>query len=304
MYNKIKYFVFLLSFSLIPLSISCKSEDVKPEAYVEYAPITQALLDSTNLISKVFSDTTFTVAPGVEETDIHYLSMSGLTMRIFFFKVDLKQEGLSLVPITPYGSTGYAMQTIPDMLPWVDASLGKVVAAVNADFFNMSTGEPRGVVHVNGEAVRTSLLENRSFFGLDKQGKLVIGSTEEYPEFKENLEHALGGGDVLIKDYAKPVISNQAVHPRTAVGITANEEVYFMVVDGRQFDYSNGMTLSELSDVFYALGVKDAANLDGGGSSTFVSLHSDADVWHIRNRPSDGDPRPVANGWAVSVLSE
>ena len=70
-----------------------------------------------------------------------------------------------------------------------------------------------------------------------------------------------------------------------------------MVVDGRQASYSNGMSFAQLSNVFFALGVKDAINLDGGGSTTLVV--KDGTGWKVRNRPSDGAPRAVANAWTI-----
>ncbi|MEJ7827831.1 MAG: phosphodiester glycosidase family protein, partial [Segetibacter sp.] len=83
----------------------------------------------------------------------------------------------------------------------------------------------------------------------------------------------------------------------TAVGVTSNKLVYFVVVDGRKADYSNGMSFAQLSDVFFALGVKDAINLDGGGSSTLVVREGAA--FKVKNRPSDGAERAVANGLTI-----
>lgn len=301
-YNNYYYTIAFIS-ALLLTAASCKNEDASPTIIEnDLSPITQRLMDSTDLINDVFWDTTFMVAPGVEETDIHYLSMKGLTMRMFLFKVDLKEEGVSLNPLTPYGSSGFGMQTIPEMMNWLEIPGKKVVAGVNADFFNMSTGEPRGIVYLHGEAIKEVPLAGRSFFGVDKNGKLLIAHSDDLEEYKDQIYDGLGAGDLLVRDYALAPISNQEdIHPRTAVGITDNQIVYFMVVDGRQFDYSNGLTLPEMASLFMALEVKDATNLDGGGSSTFVTQHSLADVFHIRNRPSDGSPRPVGNGWAVMV---
>ncbi|RAV30393.1 phosphodiester glycosidase family protein [Sinomicrobium soli] len=300
-YIKYHTSLFLVLF-LVFTTASCQNDDDTSGLVVrEYTPLTQTLAENTELIDRVFSDTTFTVAPGVEETDIHYLSSKGLTMRLFILKADLGRDDVHLAPITPYGSTGYAMQTVPDMLEYVDIAGQKPVAAVNADFFNMTTGEPRGIVHLGGEAIRTTPLAGRSFLGMTKDGEIIIEHTDDYPAFSDELQDALGGGDLLIKDDTRAPISNEDVHPRTAVGLTADHVLYFIAVDGRQFDYSNGMTLAEVADVLEGLGCRDAANLDGGGSTTFVTLHSLAEVFHIRNRPSDGAPRPVGNGWAITV---
>jgi exopolysaccharide biosynthesis protein len=80
-------------------------------------------------------------------------------------------------------------------------------------------------------------------------------------------------------------------HPRSAVGW--NREHYFLVtVDGRQKE-SVGMTLEELGKHLAAIGCSEAMNLDGGGSAT---LWADG---RIRNHPSDGSERPIANALVV-----
>lgn len=43
-----------------------------------------------------------------------------------------------------------------------------------------------------------------------------------------------------------------------------------VAVDGRQFGYSEGITLSELAAELGARGAYQALNLDGGGSTTLV----------------------------------
>jgi hypothetical protein len=52
---------------------------------------------------------------------------------------------------------------------------------------------------------------------------------------------------------------------------------------------SVGVTFGELAAIMSELGCVDALNLDGGGSSTFYLLGQ------VLNRPSDGQPRTVAN---------
>lgn len=80
-------------------------------------------------------------------------------------------------------------------------------------------------------------------------------------------------------------------HPRTAIGFDPERgRLWIAVVDGRQGDYSTGMTLLELATLFEALGATEALNLDGGGSSVMV-VHGRA-----LSRPSDdAGERPVVN---------
>jgi exopolysaccharide biosynthesis protein len=50
----------------------------------------------------------------------------------------------------------------------------------------------------------------------------------------------------------------------------AGETLWLIVVDGRQQNYSEGVTLAELAGIAVELGADRALNLDGGGSSTLV----------------------------------
>ncbi len=77
-------------------------------------------------------------------------------------------------------------------------------------------------------------------------------------------------------------------HPRTV--FAWNDTHWFLVViDGRS-PISVGMTFPEMAELLTeTLGATEALNLDGGGSSTLVV------DGQVRNVPSDGRERPVAN---------
>ena len=84
--------------------------------------------------------------------------------------------------------------------------------------------------------------------------------------------------------------------PRTAFCLNA-DHVDFVVVDGRQDDYSIGMSLDEVAAFCRdELGDLDGINQDGGGSSA---------MWvngQIINRPSNGSERAVANGMMMTTI--
>jgi hypothetical protein len=73
--------------------------------------------------------------------------------------------------------------------------------------------------------------------------------------------------------------------------------VLIVAIDGRQPGYSDGATLDEATDLLRTLGVTEAINLDGGGSTTFATR---CDIGAcVANRPSDGHERPVAVALAI-----
>ncbi len=57
-------------------------------------------------------------------------------------------------------------------------------------------------------------------------------------------------------------------HPRTMIGTAADRAIWLVTVDGRQPERSVGMTLAELRTLARRLGLVNALNLDGGGSTT------------------------------------
>jgi exopolysaccharide biosynthesis protein len=104
---------------------------------------------------------------------------------------------------------------------------------------------------------------------------------------KWKVTEAMGGGPVLVENYQKHITDKEelfsqiaGINPRTAVGYTDKQELIFLVVDGRQ-EISEGVTFEELAEIFIGLGVKEAINLDGGGSSTFWVSGK------VMNSPSD-----------------
>lgn len=60
------------------------------------------------------------------------------------------------------------------------------------------------------------------------------------------------------------------LQPRTAAGITADQKLLLVTVDGRNTGHSLGMTTSELANLLIGFGAVDAINLDGGGSTTLA----------------------------------
>jgi len=117
----------------------------------------------------------------------------------------------------------------------------------------------------------------------------------------EKMENVIGGGPVLLKDgkvsvdaeeEGFPASFSAKRHPRTAIGKTADGDIWMVAIDGRQ-EISAGATLEETAKVMLRLGCVDAVNLDGGGSTCLNLLGVTV------NRPSDGVERPVSNGLLV-----
>ncbi|MDZ4818136.1 MAG: phosphodiester glycosidase family protein [Planctomycetota bacterium] len=96
------------------------------------------------------------------------------------------------------------------------------------------------------------------------------------------------------------------IHPRTAVGVTSNNKLIMMTVDGRQNGFSEGVNLVELANLMQSYGATNAINLDGGGSTTMaMNYYGDTTstgasrVTQLVNSP--GGPSNVSSERAVGA---
>jgi hypothetical protein len=83
-------------------------------------------------------------------------------------------------------------------------------------------------------------------------------------------------------------------HPRTVIGKAGDGRIWLIAVDGRNKSLSLGMSFAELQMLIARVGLVDALNLDGGGSTTMVVKGA------VVNRPSDPTgPRRVSDSIIV-----
>lgn len=126
-------------------------------------------------------------------------------------------------------------------------------------------------------------------------GEIVTLATRVSNTAWNNAVYAVGGQTILIKDgVIQPNLEN-ALNPRSALGIKADGTIVTYEIDGRNSSFSNGISLTNLATEMFALGCIHAINLDGGGSSSVVvQLAGDNDV-SVVNSPSGGSLRSNSN---------
>ncbi len=120
----------------------------------------------------------------------------------------------------------------------------------------------------------------------------------------EDVETAFGGGTLLLKDGQKTQITHDVsgTHPRSVIGTNSDGTViYMMTVDGRQ-SISKGVSLSQLADICKEMGMTNAINLDGGGSTALVGKTLENNSLHNLNSPSEN--RKVINALAITNSAE
>lgn len=123
------------------------------------------------------------------------------------------------------------------------------------------------------------------------------------PDSPESITHAIGGLWMVLRDGEITNDQEKDPNPRTIIGTSKDREFLFLIViDGRQPGYSEGVNPDEAGILIKSLGVWDALNLDGGGSTT-MALQNKYRMGVVINRPSSpyipGIQRPVANHFGI-----
>jgi len=168
-----------------------------------------------------------------------------------------------------------------------------IVAEIDSTKGNGEIVVNGGILSGHGSARVWLLME----MSLGDTLKLLLKLTKSNKKIKE----AIGGLPRIIRDGLTSIEKGgkfaDVRHPRTGIGFSKDgTKLFLFTVDGRQENYSKGMTLYEMADFMRSIGVYQGMNLDGGGSTTMVVAN------RVVNRPSDATgERPVAN--ALLVIS-
>ena len=220
--------------------------------------------------------------------------------------VDTTRERGKLMLYTPayHADT----DTAPSGTDWIiDAPNGSPLTVIA-----VRTNEPKAPIPRKGAVL--------SFGGTDLPEPLedlVDGSTVTFStswkslnhtpvDVLEQSDHIVNGAGLLRRNGVAlaewsvenliPATFTHFRHPRTLIGVDARGFIWLVAVDGRQADHSVGMAFSDLQRLCDRIGLRDALNLDGGGSTT---------MWvngQVINRPSDpAGPRAVSD--AILVMA-
>ncbi|MBL1408278.1 phosphodiester glycosidase family protein [Sphingobacterium faecale] len=291
---------------LTVLSCSNKEEFIRVEDTYSLVPtsdVGKKIVEQTDLMVHIHQDSAYQITDGVTATEISYISKTGLAKKIFVIETDLANPKIGVEVSTPKNSAQFGMQPMTIQATFEDYEGHKVWAGINADFYNMTNGTPQGIVYKEGVAIKTTVTDQvNTFFAILKNGKAFVGNQTDYAQVRNEIQEAVGGRVTLVSDGILQAQTSDVLEPRTAIGVSQDGyKVYMLVVDGRRFHYSNGMSYEELGKCLKALGAYDAINLDGGGSSTYFKRSTadfSIDRFQLRNWPSDngGAERAVANG--------
>ena len=268
-----------------------------------------------NQYFEVFATETSTLAPGITQEIKYATSADNKQMVYYVATADLTRDDVSMYAnYNNNDPTKWAMSRVLDQANFAQEKYGNpesehyienynVIVSTNGAGYNMSTGEPGGVLVMGG--VEYHPINSNGFFGILKDGTPVIGTTEEYNTiYAGKVQEAIAcfgatlviDGEVCVPpagDYFRDRAS------RTAVGITRTGKVVLMVLDGRQEPFSCGGSMQEIAQIMLEAGCIHAVNLDGGGSTTYVAKQEGSDTLEVISKPSDGAARSVSTSWMM-----
>lgn len=168
-----------------------------------------------------------------------------------------------------YGGAGL---TLEQMIEKYDA-----LAGVNGGGFydpggSGNGGTPDGIVITDGTLAWGNSGTYSNVIGIDADGILHVGWMSAQEAMNRRIQWACSFGPTLIVNgeaQTGSAITAGGVNPRTAIGQRADGAILLLVVDGRQIT-SLGATFEDLISIFLEHGAVNAANLDGGSSSSMI----------------------------------
>ena len=183
-------------------------QDIPDTPYVPRTELGKMVAKAPS-VAHIYADSTFLLATGVDETDIHFQTSDYKVEHAFLLRIKLNTPGVKMKLVLPDDKDTYvvgARQTPSDMISLVDKPGRRVVAAVNADFWDTSNGKTRGPIHKDGTVLKddffySSTLTDQaiSFIGFDYDGLPVIRDSAYYRPHQSEFRDLTGSGVLVVR---------------------------------------------------------------------------------------------------------
>jgi hypothetical protein len=264
----------------------------------------------TDAQAQIVSATPYTpLYQGISEATATIQGSAG-TAYAYVMQINLDAPGIrfTTTPLSAGGSAGGSVETTSQTTAQFLQSTGTQVA-INANTFNncCSTTAPanetlNGLAISNGQLVSPDVAGTADLLlGANNQASMVAGGTANLT----GISNAIAGFGYVVQN-GKNVASsasgaNTASDPRMLVGLSQNDMyLYLVAIDSGSSD-GNGVTGSEEANVMLDLGVYNAINLDGGGSTSMVVQGANGKPDILEN-PFTGAERYDGNNLGVYAL--
>lgn len=228
------------------------------------------------------------VGPGLMYSYRYYESLFDTVQSISFLEIDLNNDSIALqigykeAGLIPYVSGRAKTSTFAQNV--------NALAGINGTFFDLSGGGGSVCfLKVNNEIITTSIGTN----SMIEQGALAFTAQDTntcdvavlqrpdslWTDSSCSYENIITSGPMLINNDS--IVNTGGwgeddMNSRTAIGITEDNKLMFVVVDGER-EEAPGVICSQLKGIMQALDCKYALNFDGGGSSTMYIKAKEGD---------------------------
>ena len=164
----------------------------------------------------------------------------------------------------------------------------------------MSKNNTGGTVIAAGQAVLSGHGTGKTFLDNISVGQTItlnLGvytlESGERPTVRQMVTgnaYVLRNGQLTIRNTNEAY--NSQLYPRTGIGASEDGKKLFLIVIDKKGS-SVGANTTTMCNILKAYGAYNVTSMDGGGSAQMMIGGA------IVNNPSDGNERPVANGWMV-----
>lgn len=310
----------VLSLKLITSNISASAKELFVTTILETGQLKflAGLLVSEEDINKIVEKNTMKDFDEVEDTslveisndDKNKIEIIEISGNSFFGKMMIINDPsrVKLATIYPWKEYGVLL----DQLVNDNDAIGGVNGGLYYSEANKG-GSPRGIVVSDGKILYNKIdVPNTYLIGLDEENKLrvldlnglTIKQREELVK-TEKIRDAVAFQEQMDKDtnhFVKLVVNGKereiqgkgsGANPRTAIGQRKDGAILLLVTDGRGKNGHLGATAKDLAKVMINHGAVNAANLDGGSSSsmyyegkyemTSVTFYYDNASWRLPN---------------------
>ncbi|HHW57510.1 MAG TPA: phosphodiester glycosidase family protein [Clostridia bacterium] len=175
--------------------------------------------------------------------------------------------------------------------------LVEVVVDENDRVLEVRQGQPPVEIPQGGYVLAGSGYVGDNLLTL-KPGDIIQKDVNTTPSFQD-IKMAVSGGTVLVKGGKIAPFTHEikGYTARTSIGYTQDKRYLIIAtVDGSSY---RGMTQTEMANLMISLGVYDALNLDGGGSTQMAIRPLGETEAKLANYPPEGYERNVANGIGI-----
>lgn len=218
--------------------------------------------------------------------------------------IDIKEKGYRGYMVAVYDPSRIKLAIAPGYghsLRMIAKENGAKVA-INASGFDISSARANGVVIRNGKLV-SNYGYNRhggGLIGFTNKNVLMLTTSNSQAAINKGMRDGVEFGPFLIINGKAATIKGNGgmgVANRTVIAQRKDGIVLFLVIDGRGANNSKGIDMNGLIKILTRYKAYNAANLDGGGSSTLVI--NNKLINNPRGYYGDNWERPLPNAWIV-----